>query len=188
MRPRIALAVVLALFGLGFLQLGHGAWIHIKARLAQVLLHHAWRRTIAGEAHAKPWPWADTWPAARLRVPRHQIDVFVLAIANPRTLAFGPALVGEPLEVAAGLIVIAGHRDTHFRFLKDLRPGDEIALEVAGRPTRRYRVTDSEVINARDVKLVESDDSGLVLATCYPFEALLPGGPQRYLVFSERVR
>jgi sortase A len=188
MRRSIALTVGLAVFVLGLWQLGHGAWIDLKAKVAQVLLHRAWTRTLAGEPNAKPWPWADTWPVARLRAPQHQIDLFVLAIANPRTLAFGPALVSEPLEIAAGLIVIAGHRDTHFRFLKDLRPGDEIALEVAGRPTRRYRVTDSEVINARDVKLVESDDSGLVLATCYPFEALLPGGPQRYLVFSERVR
>ena len=71
-------------------ELGHALWIHVKARLAQTLLHRAWERTIAGETHVKPWPWADTWPVARLRVPAHGIDLVVLDGMTGRTLAFAP--------------------------------------------------------------------------------------------------
>jgi sortase A len=145
---------------------------------------------MAGEAYAKPWPWADTWPVARLRAPQHAIDLYVLAGANPRALAFGPAVVGgTSLEKDRGVTVIAGHRDTHFHFLKALRPGHEITLDVPGQSRRRYKVTGTEILDTRTARLIaDVDDSRLVLATCYPFETLTPGGSERYLVFSERVR
>ena len=176
MRRRFAHAAVVALAILGLWELGHGAWIPLKARLAQALLHRAWSRTLAGERHAKPWPWADTWPAARLRAPRYDVDLYVLAGANLRTLAFGPALVGQTsLDEDGGMTVIASHRDTHFRFLKALRTGDEITLDVPGQPRRRYTVTGAEILDMRADRLIGAvDDSRLVLATCYPFETLIP--------------
>ena len=47
-------------------------WIHAKAMLAQVLLERSWQARLAGgdAGAAKPWPWADTAPVARLQVPR----------------------------------------------------------------------------------------------------------------------
>src|SRR5256884_6616698 len=62
------------LVALGAWQLGRGAWIQAKAWLAQSLIAHAWARTLSGERQAKPWPWADTWPVARLTVPRERAD------------------------------------------------------------------------------------------------------------------
>ena len=62
------------LVALGAWQLGRGAWIQAKAWLAQSLIAHAWARTLSGERQAKPWPWADTWPVARLTVPRLGIE------------------------------------------------------------------------------------------------------------------
>ncbi len=60
----------------GSWQLAGGLWIDAKALLAQRLISVAWERTlIAGEAGVKPWPWADTWPVARLQVPRLQQDL-----------------------------------------------------------------------------------------------------------------
>jgi len=190
MRHRVQRTAVLGLIIIGLWQLGHGAWIPVKARLAQLLLDRAWSREIAGERYANPWPWADTWPAARLRAPQHGIDLYVLAGANPRALAFGPAFVGQTsLVLDRGMTVIAGHRDTHFRFLKALRAGDEITLDVPGQPRRRYTVSGAEILDTRATRLIgEVDDSRLVLATCYPFDTLRPGGPERYLVFAERVR
>jgi hypothetical protein len=49
--------------------------------------------TLSGGETVKPWPWADTWPIARLSAPRHGVDLFVLAGATGRTLAFGPGHV-----------------------------------------------------------------------------------------------
>ncbi|UCE88716.1 MAG: class GN sortase, partial [Pseudomonadota bacterium] len=67
----------------GAWQLGHGAWIYAKAVLAQHLLHSAWQHTLAQRAVSSqprilPWPWADTWPVARLQVPRLDVDLVVL--------------------------------------------------------------------------------------------------------------
>jgi sortase A len=82
--------------------------------------------------------------------------------------------------------VIAGHRDTHFRFLRDVQAGDEIVVETPGRPRARFRVRERAVVDARTAVLAGADDTReLVLVTCYPFDALRPGGPLRYLVLAE---
>src|SRR6476620_7642942 len=128
MRPRERSGVGIAvLLRLGFWQAGHGAWIHAKAQLAQYLLQRAWTRTLEGERDARPWPWADTWPVARLRVPAHGVDLIVLDGVSGRTLAFAPGHAsGSPVPGEMGTSVISGHRDTHFRFLGALKPDDEI--------------------------------------------------------------
>jgi len=68
----------------GLWQLGSALFIPAKAAVAQALLHRAWERTLAGEEQAKPWPWADTWPVARLRLPGVGADLIVLGPAVRR--------------------------------------------------------------------------------------------------------
>ena len=87
-RARWLLAVAVLALTLGAWQFGRGLYIHAKAELAQVLLSRAWERALAGERQAKPWPWADTWPVARLRVPVLNVDLFILAGSNGRAIAF----------------------------------------------------------------------------------------------------
>ncbi|MGH7305397.1 MAG: class GN sortase [Candidatus Rokuibacteriota bacterium] len=168
----------------GVWELCHGAWIHAKAQLAQHLLRRAWERTLHGEAAAKPWPWADTWPVARLWVPAHGVDLIVLAGVSGRTLAFGPghapdsALPGTP-----GTEIVTAHRDTHFRFLERVRHGDEILVEAPGRSLTRFRVQEISIVDSRSAVIrAEPRAPALVLMTCYPFDALVPGGPLRYVV------
>ena len=74
----------------GSWQVMQGLYIHAKAMLAQELLEYAWKQTQQGESRATPWPWADTWPVARLSVPSQNISLIVLAGDSGRTLAFGP--------------------------------------------------------------------------------------------------
>ena len=80
----------------GVWQLGLGAWIHAKAMLAQSLLETAWSETLRTGKEVKPWPWADTWPVARLTVPRLGIRRIVLAGASGSSLAFGPGHFFHP--------------------------------------------------------------------------------------------
>jgi Ca-activated chloride channel family protein len=164
-----------------------GFWIPAKAVLAQALLERAWTRTRAGEVAVAPWPWADTWPVARLEVPGRGVRVLVLEGATGRTLAFGPGrLAGSAVPGAPGHSVVAGHRDTHFAFLRDLGPGDRIRVERADGARRSYRVTDLSVVHERDTRvLADTDVSTLSLVTCYPFDAALPGGPLRLVVRAE---
>lgn len=178
--PVVSAALVLASAAL----FGQGVWIYAKARLAQVLLHRAWARTLAGERHAKPWPWADTWPVARLTIPKARADFIVLAGASGRTLAFGPGhLDGSAPPGGAGNCVLSAHRDTQFGVLKEIAAGDEIFLEGADGIRRRYRVEETAVVHQTSTRPLErTAEPTLTLVTCFPFDAIRPGGPLRYVV------
>ena len=130
--PRALVMLTACLLAVGLWQIGEGSWIYAKARLAQFLLQRAWSRTLAGESTVKPWPWADTWPVARLRVPSQGIDVIVLNGAYGRTLAFGPGYAeSSSFPGSPGTTILTGHRNTHFEFLKRLKQDDEIVVETA---------------------------------------------------------
>ncbi len=190
MRRKRALALVMVLtLGAAAWELGHGLWLHAKARLALALLQRAWARTVAGEPRARPWPWADTWPVARLRVPAHRVDLIVLDGVSGRTLAFAPGHApGSALPGERGVAFVTGHRDTHFRFLERVRVGDVVLVEAPGRAGGRYVVREIAVVDARRAMIrSETDGEHVVLLTCYPFDAITPGGPLRYVVAADRV-
>ena len=112
------------------------------------------------------------------------IDLIVLADASGRSMAFGPGLVaGTAPPGTPGNTVLSGHRDTQFRFLRSLAPGDRLRLEDARGAWHDYAVSDALVVDAQAVEILwDTDDSLLTLVTCYPFDALVPGGPLRYVV------
>jgi sortase A len=181
-----ALAVLLAVAGVALA--ARGLWIPAKAALAQGLLAAAWERADAGEARPRPWPWADTWPVARLTLPGRS-PLVVLAGASGRTLAFGPGHVdGSAAPGEGGNVVVAGHRDTHFQALAGLVAGDVLELEAPGGGRRRYRVRETAVVDHRDTRpLLPSAGARLTLVTCWPFDAVRPGGPLRWVVVAEEV-
>lgn len=157
-------------------------WIPVKAELAQHLLERAWLRTMAGEADAKPWPWADTRAVAILEVPRLGLREIVLEGSSGRNLAFGPTLVNTgPIEQSSDR-VLSGHRDTHFSFLRELKIGDLLRLRSAS-GVRDYRVSWQEAVDSRRQQLViDNSIERLTLLTCYPFATAMPGGPMRWVV------
>lgn len=176
--------VISALVLGGTLSLAHGAWIPAKAALAQVLLNQAWHETLRSGDSAKPWPWADTWPVARLSVPVHQKSMVVLAGANGAALAFGPGhlMASAPPGVSDNSVIV-GHRDTHFAFLKALKPGDALQLQALDGVVHHYTVTDTQVVHETDTRVLQPSQSAmLTLITCYPFDAVVPGGLLRYVV------
>jgi sortase A len=185
--PRTLVMLSVCLLAVGLWQIGEGSWIYAKARLAQYLLQRAWSRTLAGEPTVKPWPWADTWPVARLTVPSKHIDLIVLNGAYGRTMAFGPGYAeSSSFPGSPGTTILTGHRDTHFRFLQLLQKGDEILLMTTDRPPHQYRVSSIAVVDVRRASIqLDTKGSRLALVTCYPFEAISSGGPLRYVVMAE---
>ncbi len=178
-RRRYAAAPVAAAFFCLCLALAE-AWIPVKAGLAQWLIGRSWITGAAGGMAPRPWPWADTRPAAELTVPRLGVRRIVLEGGSARNLAFGPVFLDGTLRGADR--VISGHRDTHFRFLRELRAGDRLRLNGSG-TSRWFEVTGLEVVDSRGVELViQPGVERLSLVTCYPFDALAPGGPLRYVV------
>jgi len=168
-----------SLLGLAFWQFGQGVYIPAKAWVAQELMHRAWLRAGTGSHNPAPWPWADTYPVARLSAKGGDVQLIVLEGGSGRTLAFGPGHLSiSALPGQSGNSIIAGHRDTHFRFLQFLALGDALQVEK-----HVYEVSAIDVVDSRRGSLVlDTNDSMLSLVTCYPFDAMEAGGPMRYVV------
>ncbi|MFC1850113.1 class GN sortase [candidate division CSSED10-310 bacterium] len=168
---------------------GQGAYIHAKAKLAQLLLIRAWHKTCQGEQQVRPWSWADTYPVARLLAPQFNIDQIVLAGCSGRTMAFGPGHVdGTALPGAQGNCAVTAHRDTHFAFLQHLKRGDSILLKLASGDICEYKVRNVDIVHYQEpTVLADCDESRLTLITCYPFQAIIPGGPLRYVVSATKI-
>jgi len=173
-----AVPVTAAFFSLIFI--ARALWIPAKAELAQWLIEHSWEQVLAGDEQARPWPWADTRPIGVLSVPGLDIRQMILEGNSGRNLAFGPVLLdgsGQGQD-----LVISGHRDTHFRFLKELSPGDQLQIELRNR-VQTFEVSQVEVVDSRWRELViKPGTSRLSLVTCYPFDSAFAGGPLRYVV------
>ncbi len=190
LRSPLVAGLMASLLAISLWEIGEGSWMYAKAGLAQFLLQRAWTRALAGEVMPKPWPWADTWPVARFRIPRLSVDLIVLAGAYGRTLAFGPGHVtSTALPGQEGTMILTGHRDTHFRFMKELQPNDRLGLTGTDEIIRHYRVTELRIMDSRqDAITTKNDEQELVLVTCFPFDAIRSGGPLRYVVRAERIR
>ncbi|MBW7471476.1 class GN sortase [Marinobacter sp. M216] len=160
-----------------------GLWIPLKAVVAQELLELAWAESQARQTDTRPWPWADTWPVARLTVPELDQSMIVLAGGHGESLAFGPGQVLGS-DDGRGPKVIAGHRDTHFDQLQYLKTGSELRLQDRDGDWRTYRVLATRIVDSRseqiDTRLLSEDS--LLLVTCYPFDSMDAGGPLRYVV------
>lgn len=180
LRP-LAVALVVA----GSVLVAGGIWLPAKAALAQALMRQAWSETEFDPV--RPWPWAETWPVARLRAPALGVDQIVLAGDEGAALAFAPGHIdGTALPGELGNIVLAGHRDTVFAFLGRLKLGDELELESADGARTRYAVTETEVVHERDTSVLETTaEPTLTLVTCYPLDGTRPGGPLRYVVVAQ---
>ena len=178
----LAVAVLIALSLAGIARIAAGAVIPAKAAVAQLLLERAFDRSVALHRPVKPWPWADMAPVARISVPRLGIDRIVLDTGSGQAMAFGPTLLPTAAAIGQpGTTVIAAHRDTHFRFLKNVRKGDVVTLEGLDGVTRRYAVTGAQVVRWDRFAIVRGEGRQLDLATCYPFDAVRHG-PLRYVL------
>jgi sortase A len=180
----------IALLAAGTALVASALYIPAKAALAQVLLERAWARTQGGEVGAKPWPWADISPVAVLEVPRLGERSIVLEGASGEAMAFGPGHMSDTAPIGGrGTAVVAAHRDTQFRYLREVRDGDRIVVETADGRHSAFRVVEMRVVRA-DASGLDPADGGptgarLALVTCYPFNAVLRS-PWRYVVLADR--
>ncbi len=185
MRIRRAIAWIPIAAGLVLLALG--AREAVDSRLGQTEAALSWRDLERAGPSQPPVKYVpQTGEAlARLSIPRLGSEWFVLEGTAARTLRLGPGhMTGSAMPGAAGNCIIAGHRDTHFRSLKDIRRGDEIVVETLG-GRFLYRVTGTSVVSPRNTaSLRVSADPQLHLITCYPFY-YVGSAPKRFVVSAE---
>lgn len=186
MSKRVVKTGLVAVLVIGLMLTGKALWIPAKAQLAQWLLADAWSASMQTGEAVKPWPWADHWPVARLQVPDLAIDQIVLAGDGGSVLAFGPGENMQAKRLESSARIISGHRDTHFAFLQGIDIGQTLSLTDA-QGEAHYRIDTIQIVDSVHVRLQpESYPNGLMLVTCYPFDALSAGGTQRLVVMASR--
>ena len=177
-----------ALWVVGALLLGQGLYLEAKAKLAQVLIASSWEQRSDDRPPPKPWWWADTRAIAKLEAIRLETSLYVMQDDSGESLAFGPGHINASAAPSqAGHVLIAGHRDSHFAFLKHLKIGDIIQTSDYQANTKRYRVNETMVIDSAEQELFLRDTNTLSLITCFPFESVVPGGSLRYLVNADEI-
>ena len=181
----ICLLATVALAMGSALTLGPAAWRYAKRVVVRQQARQRWVAWCAGENHTVK----DGDPAGWLRVPSCGIDNIVLAGSSKSNLEKSVCM--QSLDALGGeeLQVLSGHRDTHFRRLRRISPGEELSIAGADGSLSHYRVADIEVIgHARvaDYLLARSRPGWVVLMTCYPFRFVGPA-PKRFIVWGRPV-
>jgi sortase A len=185
-------------FIIGILALGYVGVTLLEARLYQASAERSLESQIQVEKQLKVnQTTAEAEPTVRpvvkkgdvlglMDIPRLGLSVAVLQGTSSRILRLGAGHIeGTPLPGETGNIVIAGHRDTFFRDLKDIRPTDEIQLQTAT-TLLRYEVDWVKVVDPDDLSvLAPSTESALTLVTCYPFYLVGPA-PRRFVVHAHQ--
>jgi sortase A len=174
-------------FMTGILALGYVGFTLVDARLYQVSAKRSLENQIQvgkERTQTQPKPAVKKGDVlARMNIPRLGISVAVLQGTTSRILRLGAGHIeGTPLPGETGNSGIAGHRDTFFRQLKDIRKDDEIQLQTAT-GLFRYDVEWAKVVEPDDTKVLEpsTTENTLTLVTCYPFYFVGPS-PKRFVV------
>jgi len=189
MRARIQNLLSVLLIAAGAALLFFGARDYFGARLGQTEAARDFERPIpasiekraaAEPASTRHVVLGDT--LAKLKIPRLGTELYVVEGDGARELRRGPGhLAGSAMPGGDGNCIIAGHRDTHFRVLKDIREGDDIVLET---PTGQYlyRVKRTHIVTPDDTaSLQPTATPELNLITCYPFY-YVGSAPKRFIV------
>jgi sortase A len=123
----------------------------------------------------------------RLEIPRLNLAVMVREGADEGTLSRAVGHIpGTALPGNIGNVGLAGHRDTFFRPLRNIRANDMIELETQN-GAYRYVVKSTRIVTPRDVSVLQaSGGETLTLVTCYPFY-YVGSAPKRFIVHAALV-
>ncbi len=123
----------------------------------------------------------------RIEIPRLGVSAVVAEGTDEGTLRHAVGHIDDTaLPGQIGNVGIAGHRDTFFRPLRNIRLNDIILLTTP-RAQYRYRVTSTRVVTPDAVEvLAPTAGETLTLVTCYPFY-FVGSAPDRFIVRAERM-
>jgi sortase A len=160
----------------------------VEHKVSLERVDHAFDRPKAERAASRvETPVEPGAPIGRLEIPRLGLSVVVAEGDDDNTLKVAVGhLPDTPLPWQEGNTAVAGHRDTFFRPLRSVEPGDEIRFATR-HGTFRYRVTRHTVVDPDELWVLDaSPAAALTLITCYPFDYVGPA-PRRFVVHAERM-
>jgi sortase A len=190
-----------ALFGCAILFLGYcgfaltDAWL-FQRRASRDL--DRLRRDRRGASEVSPQPKSVAGPKVapaiiagsligRIEIERLHLNVVVIEGVDKTTLRRAVGHIpGTALPGDAGNVGLAGHRDTFFSPLKELKIRDEVRISTPN-GIFKYQVVSLTVVDPANVGvLAPSDENVLTLVTCYPFY-FVGAAPQRWIVRAKQV-
>jgi sortase A len=126
-------------------------------------------------------------PLGEIELTRVGVTAMILEGTDDRTLRRAVGHVpGTPLPGQPGNVAIAGHRDTFFRALRNVRQNDEITLMTL-QGSYRYRVDSISVVGPEATQVLDNTGGDfLTLVTCFPFYYVGPA-PRRFIVRAQRI-
>jgi sortase A len=190
MRKRTILQVLaLLLMAAGAILLFQGARIYLESKMGQIQASRELRFNGRGypksrgrRPRIRP---RDGEAFAKLSIPRLATELYVVEGDDLADLRLGPGhLPGTAMPGDDGNCVIAAHRDTHFRVLKDIRKGDDILIQTS-QGQFLYRVESTQIVAPTDTAALRpTHDAELRLITCYPFY-YVGSAPKRFIVVAQ---
>lgn len=123
----------------------------------------------------------------RIEVPRLGVSAIVLEGIGKKTLRRAVGRIPDTaMPGGPGNVGLAGHRDSFFRGLKEVRENDLITLKTLD-GTFHYRVDWIDVVKPEDTHvLADVGSPALTLVTCYPF-FYVGSAPDRFIVRARQV-
>ena len=190
---RVARWLELCFWTMGCLALGYCAFLWGRAQYDQAegkwALEHTLPgdpMTVTGPSRRPPYS-AEGSLVGRIDIPRLDVSAVVFEGTSDDTLARGVGhLRGSAGPGERGNLVLAGHRDTFFRELRNIKQGDEV--NIMG-PTGEfeYQVESTTIVEPDQTEVLNpSDDATLTLITCYPFR-YIGSAPERFIVRATKV-
>jgi sortase A len=176
----LSTAGIVALLWVG-VQLGYAKTYQLYV-MSKLKAQPAFARNVTDASLPSSSPLRNGDIVGRLDIVERKVSVVVLEGDEESTLAIAAGHVPETsLPGSNGNVVIAAHRDTFFRELRNIHEGDTIRL-FTPRGTFHYVVSNTEIVNPSETRVLKSSGHAeLTLVTCYPF-SFLGSAPQRFIV------
>ena len=190
---RVARWLEICFWAMGCLALGYCAFLWGRAQYDQAEGNWALEHTLPGDPMTVTGPTrrapdsAEGSLVGRIDIPRLDLSAIVFEGTSDDTLARG---VGHMRGTAGpgerGNLVLAGHRDTFFRELRNIRQGDEVNI-LGPEGEFAYQVESTAIVEPDQTEVLKpSDGATLTLITCYPFR-YIGNAPQRFIVRATKV-
>ena len=167
----------------GLMALSYVGYVLADAQIYQA--YESWRLEHSAKRNMHALPAGLV--IGKVQIPRIGLSAVVVQGDSQEVLSRAVGHIpGTALPGQSGNIVIAGHRDSFFRSLRKVHPGDRIVLETPG-ASYDYEVESMSVVSPTDLSVIQdSRQRQLTLITCYPF-SWVGSAPNRFIVRARQI-
>jgi len=185
MKTRMRTAEVL-LWSAAAALLGVYAFVYFERNVYQAIQSRSFDRALrvaplASAPGSTMAPIPPGTPIGRIEIPRVGVRAMIVNGTSASVLRRAVGHIeGTPLFDGGGNVALAGHRDTFFRGLRNIRRGDTVEIDTL-QGTYAYIVDATRIVGPKDTQVLDaSARPTLTLVTCYPFDAIGPA-PRRFV-------